>query len=59
MNVSKPEEARRIAAKIEWHYTPKHASWLNVAECELSVLARQCLARRVADSETLTREVAA
>lgn len=54
-----PEEARRIAAKIEWHYTPKHASWLNIAECELSVLARQCLARRVADSQTLTHEVAA
>ena len=54
-----PEEARRIVAKIEWHYTPKHASWLNIAECELSVLARQCLARRVADSQTLTREVAA
>ena len=54
-----PEEARRIAAKIEWHYTPKHASWLNIAECELSVLARQCLARRLADSQTLTREVAA
>ena len=54
-----PAEARRIAAKIEWHYTPKHGSWLNIAECELSVLARQCLARRIADSETLTREVAA
>lgn len=54
-----PAEARRIAAKIEWHYTPEHASWLNIAECELSVLARQCLARRVTDAQTLTREVTA
>jgi len=54
-----PAEARRIAAKLEWHYTPKHASWLNIAECELAVLARQCLARRIADSERLTCEVTA
>jgi hypothetical protein len=54
-----PEEARRIARKLEWHYTPEHGSWLNIAECELSVLARQCLARRLADVETLQREVAA
>jgi hypothetical protein len=54
-----PAEARRIAAKLEWHYTPKHASWLNIAECELAVLARQCLARRMADNELLTHEVAA
>lgn len=54
-----PAEAERIAAKLEWHYTPKHASWLNIAECELAVLARQCLARRIADSELLTDEVAA
>lgn len=53
------EEARRIAAKIEWHYTPEHASWLNVAECELSVLERQCLDRRIADRETLSREATA
>lgn len=52
-------EARRIAAKIEWHYTPEHASWLNVAECELSVLARQCLDRRIANRETLSREATA
>lgn len=52
-------EARRIAAKIEWHYTPEHASWLNVAECELSVLERQCLDRRIADRETLSREATA
>jgi hypothetical protein len=54
-----PAEARRIAAKIEWHYTPEHGSWLNIAECELSVLARQCLARRISDADTLAREVAA
>ena len=53
------EETRRIAAKIEWHYTPEHASWLNVAECELSVLERQCLDRRIADRETLSREATA
>jgi hypothetical protein len=54
-----PEEARRLAARIEWHYTPKHGSWLNVAECELSALARQCLDRRIPDMDTLKREVAA
>jgi hypothetical protein len=54
-----PAAARRIAAKIEWHYTPEHGSWLNVAECELSVLARQCLAQRIPDRETLRQEVAA
>jgi hypothetical protein len=54
-----PAEARRLAERIEWHYTPKHGSWLDVAECELSVLARQCLDRRVPDRETLEREVAA
>ncbi len=52
-----PAEARRIAARIEWHYTPKHGSWLDVAEVELSVLARQCLDRRIADLPTLRREV--
>ena len=54
-----PEEAHRIANKIEWHYTPEHGSWLNMAECELSVLQRQCLDRRIPDQETLTTEVAA
>jgi transposase len=54
-----PEEARRIAAKIEWHYAPEHGSWLNMAETELSVLSRQCLNRRIADAETLAQEVAA
>jgi hypothetical protein len=53
-----PSEARRLTARFEWHYTPKHGSWLNVAEMELSVLARQCLARRIPDSPTLTREIA-
>ena len=52
-----PAEARRLAARIEWHYTPKHGSWLNMAEIELSVLARQCLDRRIPDAETLKREV--
>jgi transposase len=54
-----PAEARRLVEKLEWHYTPKHGSWLNVAEMELSVLARQCLDRRIADREALRREVAA
>ncbi|GIK38068.1 MAG: transposase [Chloroflexota bacterium] len=54
-----PTEARRITANLEWHYTPEHGSWLNVAECELSVLARQCLNRRIPDKETLIPEVAA
>jgi hypothetical protein len=54
-----PAEARRIAAKLEWHYTPEHGSWLNVAECELSVLARQCLARRMPHKPTIISEVAA
>jgi hypothetical protein len=54
-----PEQARRIARKLEWHYTPEHGSWLNIAECELAVLARQCLDRRIADRATLEREIAA
>jgi transposase len=53
-----PREARRLAEKLEIHYTPKHGSWLNMAEIELSVLSRQCLDRRVADFETLEVEVA-
>ena len=52
-----PPEARRIAARIEWHYTPEHASWLNIAECELSVLRRQCLKARIADIETVMTQV--
>lgn len=54
-----PAEARRLAAKLEFHYTPKHASWLNMAELELSVLARQCLRRRIPDAATLAAEVRA
>jgi len=54
-----PDEAGRLADRIEWHYTPKHGSWLNMAEIELSVLARQCLDRRIPDRDTLAREVAA
>ncbi len=52
-------EARRIAEKIEWHFTPEHGSWLNIAECELSALTRQCLNRRIPDKTVLTNEVAA
>jgi hypothetical protein len=54
-----PDEAWRLARRLAFHYTPKHASWLNMAECELSVLSRQCLGRRIADQATLTTEVAA
>ena len=54
-----PAEARRIARKLEIHYTPKHGSWLNMAEIELSVLARQCLDQRIPDQETLAEEVSA
>ena len=54
-----PAEARRSARKLAWHYTPEHGSGLNIAECELSVLERQCLARRIPDVESLKREVAA
>ena len=54
-----PTEAKRLADKLEIHHTPKHGSWLNIAECELSVLGRQCLDRRIPDQATLTAEVAA
>ena len=54
-----PAEARRLAERFEWHYTPKHGSWLDMAESELSVLSRQCLDRRIPDKQTLTNEVAA
>jgi hypothetical protein len=53
-----PAEAWRIQERLEWHYTPTHGSWLNMAELELSVLARQCLARRIPDQATLETEVA-
>jgi hypothetical protein len=52
-----PEQARRIAERLEWHYTPKHGSWLDMAEIELSVLARQCLDRRIGGQEELRQEV--
>ena len=54
-----PAEARRVMERFELHYTPKHGSWLNMAEIELSVLARQCLDRRIPDPTTLTQEGAA
>jgi hypothetical protein len=54
-----PPEARRLAERFEWHYTPKHGSWLNMAESELSVLSGQCLDRRIPDKRTLSEEVAA
>ena len=53
------EEARRLAKRFEWHYTPKHGSWLDMAESELAVLTNQCLNRRIPDKSTLEREVAA
>ena len=52
-------EARRLAERFEWHYTPKHGSWLNLAESELGVLSVQCLDRRIPDKPTLIDEVAA
>jgi len=54
-----PEEARRLARRLDLHYTPKHGSWLNIAEIELSALTKQCLNRRIPDIETLRAEVAA
>ena len=54
-----PKEARRIRKRLEFHYTPKHGSWLNMAEIEFSVLARRVLRRRIADEETLSGEIAA
>jgi hypothetical protein len=54
-----PAEAKRLADRLELHYTPKHGSWLNMAEIELAMLAEQCLDRRLADQPTLEREVAA
>jgi len=68
LNIHKPgslyerfeaQEAHRLANKSEWHYTPEHGSWLNMAEGELSVLQRHCLSRRIPDAETLTLEAAA
>lgn len=54
-----PQEAKRLRDRLEMHFTPKHGSWLNIAEIELSLLTRQCLRQRVADMETLQREAQA
>lgn len=54
-----PAEARRLAERFEWHYSPKHGSWLDLAESELGVLSSQCLDRRIADKQTLIDEVGA
>jgi len=53
-----PEEARRLVRTIEFHYTPTHGSWLNIAEIEWSIVSRECLARRIATPESLAAEVA-
>ena len=52
-----PAEARRLAQRFEWHYTPEHGSWLNMAEIELSILSRQCTKRRIANKQRLATEV--
>jgi len=52
-----PEEAHRLLSRLEFHYTPKHGSWLNVAEIELSVLSRQCLNRRIPNMTELQKEI--
>ena len=54
-----PAEAKRIADRLEIHYTPKHGSWLNLAESELGVLSSQCLDRRIPDKQSLIEEIAA
>ena len=54
-----PEEARRILDKIEWHYTPKHGSWLNMAETEIRIMNGQCLNRRLDSQDRIAQEVAA
>jgi transposase len=54
-----PDEARRLVNRFEFHFTPKHGSWLNMAEIELSVLSRQCINRRIPNEETLNQEVQA
>lgn len=54
-----PQQAHALTNRLEIHYTPKHGSWLNIAECELSVLARQCLSRRIESAELLASEAAA
>ena len=54
-----PAEARRIIERFEWHYTPKHGSWLDMAESELGILSTQCLDRRIPDKKTLVKEITA
>lgn len=54
-----PDEARRIGKRLEFHYTPKHGSWLNIAEIELSVFGKHCLSRRIPDEQVLRREIKA
>ncbi len=54
-----PAEARQLVKRLKIHYTPKHGSWLNIAECELSTLTRQCLSRRIPDLGTLSKETKA
>jgi DDE superfamily endonuclease len=54
-----PDEARRLVERFEWHFTPKHGSWLDMAESELGVLSTQCLNRRIPDKPTLTSQIAA
>ena len=54
-----PKEARRVIQRLEFHYTPKHGSWLNMAEIEFSVFSNQCLNRRIEDGVSLKREIAA
>ena len=54
-----PQEAHRITRRLEFHYTPKHGSWLNAVEFELSALSKQCLDRRIGDTTTLKKEVRA
>jgi len=57
--VFEPKEAKRLLNRLEFHYTPKHGSWLNIAEIEFSILSRQCLDQRIPDETALQREVAA
>lgn len=57
--VFEPSEARRLLDRLQIHYTPKHGSWLNMAEIELSILSRQCLDRRIPDKESLIAEIGA
>ena len=54
-----PAEAKRILDRLEFHYTPKHGSWLNMVEIEIGVLLEQCLDRRIPDTDTLQSEIAA